>query len=115
MTAIYKICTAAEWDEALRAGVYRGSAADRRDGFIHFSSADQAAETAQRHFSGQRGLVLVRVDADALGGRLKWEPSRGGALFPHLYGELPLAAVRRAEPLPLGADGRHAFPARFPD
>jgi uncharacterized protein (DUF952 family) len=111
MTAIYKICTATEWDEALRAGVYRGSAVDRRDGFIHFSSADQIAETAQQHFAGQRGLVLVRVDADVLGDHLKWETSRGGALFPHLYGELGLSAVRDVKPLPLGPDGRHRIPA----
>jgi uncharacterized protein (DUF952 family) len=108
---IYKICTASEWRDASRAGAYRGSAHDARDGFIHFSTAAQAAETAARHFAGQRDLVLVAVDAAALGEALKWEPSRGGALFPHLYGELYLAAVRRVEPLPLGADGRHVFPA----
>ena len=95
---IYKICTAAEWREAERAGAYRGSAVDRRDGFIHFSTAEQAAETAAKWFAGQRDLVLVAVDADALGDALKWEPSRGGALFPHLYGELPLdrRAARRS-------------------
>jgi uncharacterized protein (DUF952 family) len=110
MTTIYKICTATEWREASRAGVYRGSAVDHRDGFIHFSTAEQAAETAQKHFAGQRDLVLVSVDAAALGDRLRYEPSRGGALFPHLYGELYLAAVRRVEPLPLDASGRHVFP-----
>jgi uncharacterized protein (DUF952 family) len=94
--------------------VYRGSAVDRRDGFIHFSTAAQAAETAARHFAGQHDLLLIAVDADALGARLKWEPSRGGALFPHLYGELPLSAVRRVDPLPLGADGRHQFPREMP-
>jgi uncharacterized protein (DUF952 family) len=111
MPTIYKICTAAEWREAERAGAYRGSIVDRRDGFIHFSTAAQAAETAARHFVGQRDLVLLTVDAEALGEHLKWEPSRGGALFPHLYGELPLSAVRRVDPLPLDASGRHAFPA----
>jgi len=111
MTAIYKICTAAEWRTAERAGVYRGSAVDRRDGFIHFSTAEQAIETAAKHFAGQHDLVLVTVDAEALGERLKWEPSRGGALFPHVYGDLALAAVRKVEPLPLGAVGRHRFPA----
>ena len=111
---IYKICTAAEWREAERDGVYRGSAVDRQDGFIHFSTAGQAAETAAKHFAGQHDLVLVSVDAAALGDRLKWEPSRGGALFPHLYGDLPLAAVRSVAPLPLGADGRHVFPAELP-
>ena len=97
MTTIYKICTADEWRDAERAGAYRGSAVDRRDGFIHFSTAEQAAETAAKWFAGQHDLVLVAVDAAALGDRLKWEPSRGGALFPHLYGELPLAAVRRVD------------------
>jgi uncharacterized protein (DUF952 family) len=108
---IYKICTAAEWREAERVGAYRGSAVDRRDGFIHFSTAAQAAETAARHFAGQHDLMLIAVDAGALGDKLRWEPSRGGALFPHLYGELPLSAVRRVDPLPPGADGRHVFPA----
>jgi len=110
MNTIYKICTAAEWREAERAGAYRGSAVDAKDGFIHFSTAEQAAETAAKHFAGQRDLVLVTVDGDALGDGLKWEPSRGGALFPHLYGELPLKAVLRVDALPLGADGRHEFP-----
>ena len=110
MPAIYKICSAAEWDDAERAGVYCGSEVDRRDGFIHFSSAEQVAETAAKHFAGQRDLVLVSVDADALGARLKWEPSRGGALFPHLYGELPMKAARRVQPLPLDTAGRHVLP-----
>ena len=109
MTTIYKICTVTEWRDAERDGVYRGSAVDRRDGFIHFSTAEQTAETAAKHFAGQRDLMLVSVDADALGDRLRWEPSRGGALFPHLYGDLPLSAVRRVGPLPLGADGKHQF------
>jgi uncharacterized protein (DUF952 family) len=107
---IYKICTTAEWRAAESVGVFRGSAVDRRDGFIHFSTAEQVAETAARHFAGQRDLVLVSVDAAALGERLKWEPSRGGALFPHLYGELALTAVREVAPLPLDAAGRHLFP-----
>jgi uncharacterized protein (DUF952 family) len=114
MTVIYKICTAAEWREAEQAGAYRGSAVDRRDGFIHFSTAAQAAETAARHFAGQDDLALVAVDAGALGDKLKWEPSRGGALFPHLYGDLPLSAVRSVVPLPLGADGLHEFPRELP-
>src|SRR5262245_30376299 len=96
---IYKICTAVEWREAEQAGTYRGSAADRRDGFIHFSTGTQAAETAAKWFIGQHDLVLIAVDAGALGDSLKWEPSRGGALFPHLYGALPLDAVRRVDPL----------------
>ena len=114
MTTIYKICTAAEWHEAEHAGAYRGSAVDRQDGFIHFSTAEQAAETASKWFAGQRDLVLVAVDGDALGARLKWEPSRGGALFPHLYGDLEFSAVLRVDPLPLDADGRHVFPPQMP-
>lgn len=110
MTTIYKICTAAEWAEAERAGVYRGSAVDRRDGFIHFSTSEQAAETAAKWFAGQRDLVLVAVDADVLGDKLKWEPSRGGAMFPHLYGELEIKAVLRVDPLPLDSAGHHMFP-----
>jgi uncharacterized protein (DUF952 family) len=110
MTTIYKICTASEWHEAEHAGAYRGSAVDRNDGFIHFSTAEQAAETASKWFTGQHDLVLVAVDGDALGTRLKWEPSRGGALFPHLYGDLQLSAVLRVDPLPLDAHGRHVFP-----
>jgi len=110
MNPIYKICTAAEWREAEAAGSYRGSAVDRKDGFIHFSTAEQAAETAARHFAGQRDLVLVTLDGDALGDRLKWEPSRGGALFPHLYGEIDPKSALRVNPLPLGPDGRHIFP-----
>ena len=113
MTPIYKICTAAESREAERASLYRGSAADQKDGFIHFSTAEQAAETAAKWFAGQRDLVLVAVNADALGDKLKWEPSRGGALFPHLYGELDVEAVLRVDPLPLDASGRHAFPRSY--
>ncbi len=114
MLIIYKICPAALWHAAERAGRFRGSEVDRNDGFIHFSTAAQVAETAVKHFSGQRDLLLVSVDAATLGTALKWEPSRGGALFPHLYGELDVAAVRKVEPLPLGADGRYAFPPLAP-
>ncbi len=110
MTTVYKICPAALWHEAERAGLFRGSEIDRRDGFIHFSTAAQVAETAARHFAGVDDLLLVFVDAGKLGDKLKWEPSRGGALFPHLYGELALSAVTRVEPLPLGPDGRHQLP-----
>jgi uncharacterized protein (DUF952 family) len=113
-TTIYKICPAALWREAERVGAFHGSPADRRDGFIHFSMAAQVAETVEKHFSGERDLVLVAVDAGRLGDRLRWEPSRGGALFPHLYGELPLEAVHRVEALPLGPDGRHVFPELDP-
>jgi uncharacterized protein (DUF952 family) len=114
MPIIYKICPAALWHEAERSGIFHGAQVDIRDGFIHFSTAGQASETAAKHFAGQQDLVLVRVDAAKLGDRLKWEPSRGGALFPHLYGDLDLAAVTKVEPLPLGPDGRHRFPPLDP-
>ena len=110
MTLIYKICSEALWREAERAGVFAGAAIDLEDGYIHFSTAAQAPETAARHFAGQGDLVLVAIDAGALGDGLRWEPSRGGDLFPHLYGPLRLDAVRWVRPLPLGADGRHVFP-----
>src|ERR1043166_6153917 len=109
-TTIYKICDAAARQAAERVGEFAGAPVDLADGYIHFSAADQVRETAAKHFAGQRDLVLVAVDADALGPALKWEPSRGGALFPHLYGKLPLTAVRWSKPLPLGPDGRHVFP-----
>jgi uncharacterized protein (DUF952 family) len=109
-STIYKICQAAEWRAAQAAGAYDGAAIDRRDGYIHFSTAAQVAETAAKHFAGAGDLVLVAVDAAALATALKWEPSRGGDLFPHLYGALPLAAVRWTKALPLGGDGRHVFP-----
>ena len=92
-------------------GRFIGSPVDLDDGFIHFSTAEQAAETASRHFSGRKGLLLVAVDTGALGEALKWEPSRGGALFPHLYDVLSLEAVRGVDPLPLNEDGEHIFPA----
>ncbi|HWK93894.1 MAG TPA: DUF952 domain-containing protein [Pseudolabrys sp.] len=107
---IYKICTAALWAEAERARVFRGAPVDFADGYIHFSTATQVEETLAKHFSGQADLMLVEIDADRLGDALKWEPSRGGALFPHLYGVLDLAAVSRVLPLPLATDGRHALP-----
>jgi uncharacterized protein (DUF952 family) len=110
MTTIYKICPAALWRDAERAGIFRGSEVDVRDGFIHFSTAAQAQETADKHFAGQSGLLLLHVDTTRLGDQLKWEPSRGGALFPHLHGDLALTAVTRIDPLPLGASGRHEFP-----
>lgn len=110
MPILYKILPAALWHEAGRSGMFRGSDVDKRDGFIHFSTAQQVAETATKHFAGERDLVLLHVDAGRLGAQLKWETSRGGALFPHLYGALDLAAVIRVDPLPLAADGRHQFP-----
>jgi uncharacterized protein (DUF952 family) len=110
MTVIYKIMPAVIWETAKKDGVFRGSEVDLRDGFIHFSTASQALETAAKHFAGQRDLILLYVDTERLGENLKWEPSRGGALFPHLYGDLALAAVTKFVPLPLGADGAHQFP-----
>lgn len=111
---VYKICQADEWREAERAGVYHGAPIDHADGFIHFSTAAQVVETAAKHFAGVDGLVLVAVDTAKLGPALKWEPSRGGALFPHLYAVLKPDAVLWIKPLPLGADGRHVFPELRP-
>jgi uncharacterized protein (DUF952 family) len=113
MESIYKIMAAAEWAAAQAAGVYEGSAHDQRDGFIHFSTAQQAADTAAKHFAGQADLVLLAIDPAPLGDALKWEPSRGGALFPHLYAPLPVSAVTAIQNLPLGPDGRHRFPSSF--
>jgi uncharacterized protein (DUF952 family) len=114
VATIYKICGRPEWQVAERNGEYRGSEVDTNDGFIHFSSATQTVETAEKHFSGQQDLMLIAVDAAALGAALKWEPSRGGALFPHLYGPLPLAAVRWAKPLPDESGGKRQFPELEP-
>lgn len=114
MTTIYKICGQASWRAAMAAGEYRGSADDARDGFIHFSTSGQLAETAAKHFAKQTDLILVAVDGDALKGKLKWEPSRGGDLFPHLYAALPLSAVRWSRPLPDEIDGRRPLPELQP-
>lgn len=108
MIILYKIISAAEWAEATAGGAFTGSEADRRDGFIHLSAAHQLRETAARHFAGRHGLVLVAYDETALA-NLKWEVSRGGDLFPHVYGVLPVASASWVKPLPL-ADGRHIFP-----
>lgn len=111
---IFKICRRGEWRDAEQAGAFRGAAVDLADGYIHFSTADQVVETARRHFAGFDDLLLIAVAVPALGPELKWEPSRGGALFPHLYGVLSLDAVLWAKPLPLGGDGRHIFPELEP-
>jgi uncharacterized protein (DUF952 family) len=103
---IYKIFRAEEWQTAQRDGVFRGSSDDRRDGFIHFSTAEQTLGTYERYFAGQDGVVLAAIDADVLGAALKWEPSRGGALFPHLYADLPLSAVLWSRALSSMADLR---------
>jgi uncharacterized protein (DUF952 family) len=111
---IYKICSASAWREAERSGVYRGSADDLRDGFIHFSTASQVAETARKHFFGQTALFLVEVDADVLGDVLRWERSRNDELFPHLYGELDLGAVTFVRDLHARPDGSHDIPELAP-
>jgi uncharacterized protein (DUF952 family) len=111
---IYKICPASAWREAERQGVYRGSADDARDGFIHFSSASQLAGTARKHFFGQTGLFLIEVDADALGEALRWERSRNDELFPHLFGELDLGAVTAVLELRARSDGTHDIPELAP-
>jgi uncharacterized protein (DUF952 family) len=104
---IYKICPGSAWREAERQGVYRGSADDARDGFIHFSTAAQLEGTARKHFFGQTGLYLIEVDADALGAALRWERSRDNELFPHLYGELDLGLVLRVISMRTRSDGDH--------
>lgn len=116
-TLIYTMVHAADWREAQAFGEYRGSADDRRDGFLHFSAATQLRESAAKHRAGEADLLLVEVEAAALGPALRWEPAAGGkrpGLFPHLYGPLPLSAVRSAAALPLGADGAHRFPPAIP-
>lgn len=113
-TTIYKIAQRSAWDEACAAGRFIGAPVDLTDGYIHFSTAGQVAETAARHFAGAHDLVLVAIDAEALGQALKWEVSRGGQLFPHLYAALDMAAVKWSKPLPLDADGRHRFPPLEP-
>jgi len=105
LSRIYKILPRSEWTTAQAAGRFEGSAVDRADGFIHLSSAEQAQETARRRFAGQPDLVVLEVEADDLGPALRWEPSRGGDLFPHLYGPLDVELVRAVTDAPLGADG----------
>ncbi|MBV9511897.1 MAG: DUF952 domain-containing protein [Caulobacteraceae bacterium] len=114
MTRLYKLLDRPAWEDAKAAGVFKGSAIDIADGFIHFSTAGQTTETARRHFAGQDDLMLLAVDARALGAALRWEPSRGGELFPHLYAELPASAVIEAHPLALGPDGVPAIGALEP-
>jgi uncharacterized protein (DUF952 family) len=97
---IYKLLGTDEWRDACAVGEYRGSAVDIADGFVHFSTADQVVETAYRHFTGERGLSMLTVDAEQLGADLRWEPSRGGDLFPHLYAPLPVSAVVASAELP---------------
>jgi uncharacterized protein (DUF952 family) len=110
MPLIYKISPKAAWEAASAVGVFTGAPVDIADGYIHFSTAGQTRETAAKHFQGQRDLLLAAFDADALGPELRWEPSRGGALFPHLYAPLPTNLAVWVRALPLAEDGSHRFP-----
>ncbi|WP_119390190.1 DUF952 domain-containing protein [Taklimakanibacter lacteus] len=113
MPVIYKICDREEWEKALIDGVFQGSAVDLRDGFIHFSAGPQLRETARRHFAGRSDLVLIAIEADTLGQGLRWEKSRGGDLFPHLYGALDVNKAHAVVPLPWH-DTAHLFPEGIP-
>jgi uncharacterized protein (DUF952 family) len=110
----YKLCPAALWREAEEQGVFTGAPVDLADGFIHLSTAGQVRETARRHFAGRGDLLLITVDLKQLGATVRFEPSRGGDLFPHVYGLLPLSAAIAVAALPLGADGVHIFPDEIP-
>lgn len=112
MGLLFKICEAAAWAEATESGGYGGSAVDRRDGFIHLSAETQVRETAARHFAGKDSLVLIAFAEEGLA-NLRWEASRGGALFPHVYGSLPVSAALWVRNLPLVA-GAHRFPDGIP-
>lgn len=107
---IYKILNRSLWSEAQAAGALTGAPVDLKDGYIHFSTATQVRETAAKHFQGQSDLLIVALDSETLGPQLKWEVSRGGALFPHLYARLPVSAAKWVRDLPLGPDGAHVFP-----
>ena len=106
---VYYLARKREFAAARAGESYLGSAEDRADGFIHFSTASQVRDSARKHRKGEPDLLLLEVDAERLGPALRWEPARGGEMFPHLYGPLPLAAVCRSAPLPL-AGGEHSFP-----
>ena len=107
---IFKVVSAQEWSVAKEQGEFLGAAIDLTDGYIHFSTADQLRETVEKHFAGQSDLLLVSVDADSLGDELKWEPSRGDALFPHLYAPLSIESVVMSTEMPLGKNGQHIIP-----
>ena len=104
---IYKIVTPAQWAAAETTGVFEGAPVDLADGYIHFSTGAQLADTLAKHFAGERELLLVEVDTGPLGDALRWEVSRGGQLFPHLYAALPTSAAERVETIPMSSDGRH--------
>jgi uncharacterized protein (DUF952 family) len=110
VTTVYKICPEALWREAEAKGLFPGAPVDVADGYIHFSTAGQVRETAARHFAGQGDLLLVAAEAESFGEALRFEPSRGGELFPHLYGPFWTADALWVKPLPLGPDGQHVFP-----
>jgi uncharacterized protein (DUF952 family) len=107
---IYHMCKVEEWKAVYESGVYWGSSQDQEDGFIHFSTAEYIVDSAAKHRAGQDGLLLLSVDSDTLGDAVKWEEARGGILFPHVYGGLPVSSVSEMEPLPVGSDGKHIFP-----
>ena len=109
---IYKILTSDQWEDLKAAGETPGAPIDVSDGFVHFSTAEQAAATAAKHFAGQTGLWLLALHANALGDALKWEPSRGGALFPHLYGRMRLSDVIWSKEVLL-ENGTHVFPSEM--
>jgi len=111
---IYHLARKAEWDSSTETGIYQGTAEDRADGFLHFSTADQIAESARKHRAGERDLVLLFVDESTLDDKLVWEPSRGGQLFPHLYASLSVSAVVKTADLPLDESGTHIFPEDMP-
>jgi uncharacterized protein (DUF952 family) len=114
MIRVYKIARQAEWDEAQKTGIFKGSADDRRDGFIHLSSLSQVRTTFDKYFSTDDNLLLVTLEQDGLGRALKWEVSRGGEKFPHLYAPLPLASVHCVSPIRRAPDGRPIFPPEIP-
>lgn len=109
----FKVLTREQWTAFREEGTFTGAPVDLADGYIHLSTREQLMETVARHFAGQDDLVLAMIDLPALGDTVKWEPSRGGALFPHVYGPIPMSAVTTKATLRLGADGSHVFPAGF--
>jgi uncharacterized protein (DUF952 family) len=108
---VYKVCGRAEWEAARARGAYEGSPDDARDGFIHLSTAEQLAGTLAKHFAGRDDLLLIAFEAAKMGPSLKWEASRGGALFPHFYGPLDVSAALSVEPLARNSEGLHVLPA----
>ena len=113
LSVVFKICSDHEWQAAQAAGVYTGSPDDLRDGFMHFSAAHQVPATLERYFAGRADLVLLAVPVSKLGAALKFEPSRGGDLFPHLYGPLPADVIAWQAPLLMSPDGTHKLPAEL--